>query len=200
MTGNASDATEMGIVPRVVLSLFQNIDNAKDKISYKVVVTYIEIYNELIRDLLDDSSKKTNLQIREDTSGEFFVGDVTELIVSSCAELLGIMTRGSKNRATSMTNMNDKSSRSHAVFTVSLTQQNSTKDVTLHSKLVLVDLAGSEAVKKSGAEGGQLKEAASINQSLSSLGLVINALTTKGTKHIPFRNSSLTKLLRASLG
>jgi hypothetical protein len=200
MTGNASDATEMGIVPRVVLTLFQNIDNAKDKISYKVVVTYIEIYNELIRDLLDDSSKKTNLQIREDTSGEFFVGDVTELIVSSCAELLGIMTRGSKNRATSMTNMNDKSSRSHAVFTVSLTQQNSTKDVTLHSKLVLVDLAGSEAVKKSGAEGGQLKEAASINQSLSSLGLVINALTTKGTKHIPFRNSSLTKLLRASLG
>jgi hypothetical protein len=200
MTGNASDATEMGIVPRVVLTLFQNIDNAKDKISYKVVVTYIEIYNELIRDLLDDSSKKNYLQIREDTSGEFFVGDVTELIVSSCAELLGIMTRGSKNRATSMTNMNDKSSRSHAVFTVSLTQQNSTKDVTLHSKLVLVDLAGSEAVKKSGAEGGQLKEAASINQSLSSLGLVINALTTKGTKHIPFRNSSLTKLLRASLG
>jgi kinesin family protein 5 len=199
MIGDSSTSETSGIIPRTALELFEKAKNiSRGTLSFNV--TFIEIYNETIRDLLDDKCRKSNLQIREDTSGEFFVNEVTEATIVNAKDLLKLMSRGSKNRAVGVTNMNEVSSRSHAVFTITLVQENETKDVTLISKLLLVDLAGSETIKKSGAEGGQAKEAASINQSLSTLGLVINALSNKSSKHIPYRNSALTKLLKSSLG
>lgn len=200
MTGDPSDPSLMGIIPRAASALFDKAGNFKDGIAYRFTVTFIEIYNEQIRDLLDEGGRKGSLAIREGLSGEFFVNEVAEKSISTSGELLRLMSRGNKLRSTGATNMNENSSRSHSVFTVTLVQENRTRDVTIISKLVLVDLAGSEMVKKSGAEGGQLKEAAAINVSLSALGAVINALSTKGSKHIPYRNSALTKLLRSSLG
>lgn len=200
MTGDAADVALMGIIPRAAGALFDRAYNFKDGIDYKFTVTFIEIYNEQIRDLLNEGDKKGPLVIREGVGGEFFVSEVEERSIASSDELLRLMGRGNRLRSTGATNMNEASSRSHSVFTVNLVQENSARDVTIMSKLVLVDLAGSEMVKKSGAEGGMLKEAAAINVSLSALGAVINALSTKGSKHIPFRNSALTKLLRTSLG
>ena len=200
MTGGTAGSASMGIIPRAAGALFDKADNFKDGIDYKFTVTFIEIYNEQIRDLLDESGKKGSLTIREGAGGEFFVSEVEERRIASSDELLRLMSRGNTLRSTGATNMNETSSRSHSVFTVNLVQENSSRDVTIMSKLVLVDLAGSEMVKKSGAEGDMLKEAAAINVSLSALGAVINALSTKGSKHIPYRNSSLTKLLRTSLG
>ena len=200
MTGDTTDTALMGIIPRAASALFDRAENFKDGIDYKFSVTFIEIYNEQIRNLLDEGGRKSCLMIREGTGGEFFVSEVEERKITSSGELLRLMSKGNKLRATGATNMNEASSRSHSVFTVNLVQENSSRDVTILSKLVLVDLAGSEMVKKSGAEGGMLKEAAAINVSLSALGSVINALSTKGSKHIPYRNSALTKLLRTSLG
>lgn len=203
MTADPLDNLSMGIIPRTAIEVFAKANEQRSNSQHmSFSVNFIEIYNETVVDLLDSDKTRSRkgLQIREDVFGEFFVSDVSEVSVSSSHELLELMRRGTSNRSVGSTLMNQGSSRSHSVFTLTLVQENAARDVTTISKLVLVDLAGSEVARKSGAEGGQFKEATSINLSLSTLGLVINALSTKGSKHIPYRNSSLTKLLKTSLG
>lgn len=200
MEGIIHDSNLKGIIPRSVEALFEGVGEADENIEFTFKVSYIEIYMEKIRDLLDDTRLKVNLAVREDKIKGLYVAGVTEEYVTSVPELLDIMAKGSTNRATAATGMNEGSSRSHSVFTVTVTQRNVTNNGSKSGKLVLVDLAGSETVKKTGASGQQLEEAKTINKSLSALGGVINALTDEKNTHIPYRDSKLTRLLQDSLG
>ena len=139
-------------------------------------------------------------QIREDNVKGIYIAGVTEEYTTSGMELLEVMERGSKNRAVSATNMNAGSSRSHSVFTVTVSQKHLETGSAKQSKMVLVDLAGSEKVGKTGATGDRLEEAKNINKSLSALGQVINALTDPKIQHIPYRDSKLTRMLQESIG
>eukprot|EP00299_Pterocystis_sp_00344_P015138 c7547_g1_i1.p1 GENE.c7547_g1_i1~~c7547_g1_i1.p1 ORF type:complete len:1185 (+),score=369.74 c7547_g1_i1:317-3556(+) len=166
-----------------------------------VEISMLEIYNEEIRDLLDESDKKKDkLEVRQSADGGSYVPGIVKLKAESLEHAISIMDLGRENRKTSATKMNATSSRSHMIFTAYVTVTNPvTKDVTM-SKLHLVDLAGSERVSKTGASGDQLKEAMAINKSLSALGDVIAALTSSAEKaHVPYRNSKLTFLLQDSL-
>jgi kinesin family protein 5 len=142
---------------------------------------------------------KDNLKIRELPGRGIFVEDITENYVASYDEVLDVMAAGQTNRAIGSTKMNFESSRSHSVFILTLGQLNKLNGTRKGSKLTLVDLAGSEKVQKTGAVGVTLKEAQHINKSLSALGNVINSLTTN-QKHVPYRDSKLTRLLSDSLG
>eukprot|EP00301_Raphidiophrys_heterophryoidea_P001258 c10613_g1_i1.p1 GENE.c10613_g1_i1~~c10613_g1_i1.p1 ORF type:complete len:1262 (-),score=253.11 c10613_g1_i1:1331-5116(-) len=168
----------------------------------EVEISMLEIYNEEIRDLLDESdlAKRAKLEVRQSADGGSFVAGLTKVPATSLQNALDIMDRGRESRKTSATKMNATSSRSHMVFTAHVSVTNPvTKDMTV-SKLHLVDLAGSERVSKTGASGDQLKEAMAINKSLSALGDVISALTSSSDKaHVPYRNSKLTFLLQDSL-
>lgn len=156
---------------------------------------------ERIRDLLDSfGQKKKNLQIREDPNSGIYVAGCTEAFVTNERELLKCMTDGHKSRATAATGMNEGSSRSHSVLTVTVQQRNTETDAKRDGKLVLVDLAGSEMIRKTQAAGQQLEEAKTINKSLSTLGQVINALTDEKKMHVPYRDSKLTRMLQDSLG
>lgn len=188
---------QAGIIPRITEAIFNAIEEADEAIEFTVKVSYVEIYTEKIRDLLTPS--KDNLRIRESGVG-IWIEDVTEVYVASIEEVLGIMEQGMTNRAVAATQMNADSSRSHSVFMLTLGQRNTKTGTKKGAKLFLVDLAGSEKVEKTGAAGQTLKEAQHINKSLSALGNVINALTTPGKKHIPYRDSKLTRLLSDSLG
>ena len=198
MEGNINDEHAKGIIPRAVEALFDAVGKAGESMEFTFKVTYVEIYLEKIRDLLDQKRSKVNLDIREDKVKGIFVEDVTEVSVKSCQELLQFMAAGALNRATAATGMNEGSSRSHSVFTLTVTQKDS-NSVIKSGKLVLVDLAGSEMVSKTGASGRRLQEANLINTSLSYLKSVIIALT-EGQQYIPYRNSKLTRLLQDSLG
>lgn len=140
--------------------------------------------------------------MREDILKGIYIADVIELGAPTASDLLEIMGRGSHNRATAATGMNEGSSRSHSVFTINIVKTDKATNIAKCGKLVLVDLAGSETNKKTGTTGQQLKEATMINKSLSALGNVINALTEVGNKavHIPYRDSKLTRVLQDSLG
>ena len=199
MEGEIADPELKGIIPRCVEALFNAILEADENIEFTFKVSYVEIYMEKIRDLLDNSHTKVNLNVREDKAKGIYIGDVTEVYVTSHDELLGIMAAGATNRATAATGMNEGSSRSHSVFTITVAQRNLSNSTVTTGKLVLVDLAGSETVRKSNATGQQLEEAKLINKSLSSLGNVINALTEKSS-HVPYRDSKLTRILQDSLG
>jgi kinesin family protein 5 len=129
-----------------------------------------------------------------------YIAGVTEEYVTSQEELLGIMSAGAMNRAVAATGMNEGSSRSHSVFTITISQRDVTTASTKAGKLVLVDLAGSEMVRKTNASGQQLEEAKTINKSLSALGQVIMALTDEKATHVPYRDSKLTRILQDSLG
>lgn len=196
MMGNVKSEEEKGIIPRLVNNIFEAIENSDEHIQFTVKLSYIEIYNEKIRDLLD--LRKTDLKIREQNNS-VWVEDATEHYVSSFAAVLELMAQGQSNRAIASTNMNLESSRSHSVFMLTLGQVNNETGAKKGAKLVLVDLAGSEKIRKTGAEGQTLKEAQHINKSLSALGNVINALSTSNV-HIPYRDSKLTRLLSDSLG
>jgi len=163
-------------------------------------VSYIEIYMERIRDLLDQFRTKTNLTVREDPRHGVYVAGVTEEYCTCEQELLEIMGVGAVNRATAATGMNEGSSRSHSVLMVTVHQRNLETNSSKTGKLFLVDLAGSEMVRKTHASGQQLEEAKTINKSLSTLGLVINALTEEKTQHIPYRDSKLTRVLQVRGG
>lgn len=201
MEGANIDHPELqGIIPRTATEIFNNVMAADENMEFIVKVSYIEIYMERIRDLLDPYKSKVNLQVREDAQRGIFVEGMTEMCVTSDEELLAAMRAGAANRAVAATGMNEGSSRSHSVFMVTLFQRNLENQATKAGKLYLVDLAGSEMVRKTGATGRQLEEAKTINKSLSALGMVINALTDQKVNHVPYRDSKLTRVLQESLG
>ncbi|XP_019437476.1 PREDICTED: kinesin-like protein KIN-12D isoform X1 [Lupinus angustifolius] len=197
-----------GMTPRIFEFLFARIqaeeDSRRDEnLKYNCKCSFLEIYNEQITDLLDPSC--TNLQLREDVKKGVYVENLSEFEVESVSDIIGLLIQGSANRKVAATNMNRESSRSHSVFTCVI-ESTWEKDSTTNyrfARLNLVDLAGSERQKTSGAEGERLKEAASINKSLSTLGHVIMILVDVANgrqRHVPYRDSRLTFLLQDSLG
>ena len=195
---------QRGIIPRAIEDIFEYIREEGDpETTFMVRCSYLQIYNENISDLL--KTERQNLQIREKKKGVFVEG-LSEWAVRSPSEIYALMKKGATSRATASTNMNDVSSRSHAVFIVTIEQlKHGTLDArtTKVSKLNLVDLAGSERIRITGAKGVRLEECKKINQSLSALGHVIAALTDlskKSRSHIPYRDSKLTRILEDSLG
>lgn len=204
-TYSSSDMNR-GIIQRSIEEIFNYIEQfSNSNTKFMVRAGYIQIYNEMISDLL--KSEKTNLQIREDKKKGVYVEGQSEWAVRTPSDIYALLKRGASSRATSFTMMNDVSSRSHAVFRITVEQmtivENSKSQVTQIKvgKLNLVDLAGSERIRVTGAKGKQLEESKNINKSLSALGNVIYALTdTKGRTHIPYRDSKLTRLLEDSLG
>ncbi|KAF2432969.1 kinesin-domain-containing protein [Tothia fuscella] len=205
---------EYGVIPRICRNMFERIDEMHmDKnLKCTVEVSYLEIYNERVRDLLNPSTKG-NLRVREHPSTGPYVEDLAKLAVCSFAEIESLMDEGNKARTVAATNMNETSSRSHAVFTLILTQKRhdveTNMDTEKVAKVSLVDLAGSERATSTGATGARLKEGAEINRSLSTLGRVIAALADlssqkpgakKSGKQVPYRDSVLTWLLKDSLG
>eukprot|EP00299_Pterocystis_sp_00344_P015397 c7685_g1_i2.p1 GENE.c7685_g1_i2~~c7685_g1_i2.p1 ORF type:complete len:1060 (+),score=263.76 c7685_g1_i2:48-3227(+) len=187
------------------LALFFDPRSGKRGTEVNVSVSMLEVYNEEIRDLLrEDPGRKgqiEKLSVRQSPDGGSYVPNLLKVPANSLEDALRIMDMGRKNRITSETNMNAHSSRSHMVFTAYLEVINTVTQDKTYSKLHLVDLAGSERVSKSKATGEQLKEAMGINKSLSALGDVIAALTSrnKGQGFVPYRNSTLTFLLQDSL-
>uniref|UniRef100_K3WGA2 Kinesin motor domain-containing protein n=1 Tax=Globisporangium ultimum (strain ATCC 200006 / CBS 805.95 / DAOM BR144) TaxID=431595 RepID=K3WGA2_GLOUD len=200
MEGVPGDAEYAGIIPRVMDDVFDGIQNMQADLEFLVRVSYIEIYLEKIRDLLEPSSN--NLSVRESRERGVWIAGATEVCCASADEMMGVMRRGGANRVISSTRMNNDSSRSHSVFIITIEQRNVATGSTRSGKLFLVDLAGSEKVGKTHAKGQTLKEAQHINKSLSALGSVMNALTSgaQSSAHIPYRDSKLTRLLQDSLG
>ncbi|XP_021715629.1 kinesin-like protein KIN-12E isoform X2 [Chenopodium quinoa] len=206
--GTRRHSVDCGMTPRVFEHLFSRIQKEKEarreeKYRFTCKCSFLEIYNELILDLLNPSS--TNLQIREDMKKGIHVENLTELEVTSARDVMQQLLQGAANRKVAATNMNRASSRSHSVFTCVIESTWESQGVTHHrfARLNLVDLAGSERQKSSGAEGDRLKEATNINKSLSTLGLVImNLVSISNGKshHVPYRDSKLTFLLQDSLG
>ncbi|KAK5555705.1 hypothetical protein LTR46_006146 [Exophiala xenobiotica] len=200
---------EAGVIPRICREMFERINGAQSdpNLTCTVEVSYLEIYNERVRDLLNPATKG-NLRVREHPSTGPYVEDLAKLAVRSFKEIENLMDEGNKARTVAATNMNETSSRSHAVFTLTLTQKRhdveTSMDTEKVAKISLVDLAGSERATSTGATGARLKEGAEINRSLSTLGRVIAALADlssgkKGLK-VPYRDSVLTWLLKDSLG
>ena len=186
-----------GIIPRAVFQIFDILKEfTRNGTKWKLTLSYIEIYNEKIKCLL---SKKDGLKIREDPHDGFIIPEKETIDCKNPTNIFEGIKLANKNRATGATNQNEHSSRSHAILQLQLIY-NSIDGQVRKSFLSLVDLAGSERIAKTGAEGQRLKEAQKINQSLTTLGMVIMALTTPGTKHVPFRNSKLTLILKDSLG
>ena len=195
-----------GIIQRTIQDIFNFIETTSDENTKFIIrCSFLQIYNENISDLL--KSDKKNLQIREDKKKGIYVDLLSEWAVRSPLDLYALLRRGGGARTTSATYMNDVSSRSHAVFQITVEQM--TTDMELKDnkaqikvgKLNLVDLAGSERIRITGTRGQQLEESKKINKSLLCLGNVINALTDKkGKNYIPYRDSKLTRLLQDSLG
>ncbi|NXV22824.1 KIF1B protein, partial [Cepphus grylle] len=209
---------QQGIIPQLCEDLFSRInETTNDNMSYSVEVSYMEIYCERVRDLLNPKNKG-NLRVREHPLMGPYVEDLSKLAVTSYNDIQDLMDSGNKARTVAATNMNETSSRSHAVFNIIFTQKrhDAETDITTEkvSKISLVDLAGSERADSTGAKGTRLKEGANINKSLTTLGKVISALAEmpfpllsipqnkkkKKTDFIPYRDSVLTWLLRENLG
>nr|VDC68329.1 unnamed protein product [Brassica rapa] len=227
-TGCGDNSTQTGIVPQVMNALFTKIETLKDHIEFQIHVSFIEIHKEEVQDLLDPSTinksdtkvahvpGKPPIQIRESSNGVITLAGSTEVSVSTLKEMAACLDQGSVSRATGSTNMNNQSSRSHAIFTISVEQMRkvnnntdssengSLKEEYLCAKLHLVDLAGSERAKRTGSDGMRFKEGVHINKGLLALGNVISALgdekKRKDGAHVPYRDSKLTRLLQDSLG
>ncbi|XP_056451420.1 kinesin family member 4 isoform X3 [Gadus chalcogrammus] len=200
-TSAQEDQPCVGVIPRVIQRIFQEKD--KGSCDFTLTVSYLEIYNEDILDLLCPSKDKPAISIREDPKEGIKIVGLTERVVRSAQEMVACLELGNSSRTVGSTAMNAESSRSHAIFTITLEQRRSKdKSDSMVSKLHLVDLAGSERQKKTKAEGDRLKEGISINRGLLALGNVISALgeeSKKGT-HVPYRDSKVTRLLQDSLG
>lgn len=214
--------TQPGLIPRTCEDLFQRIESSvSPHISYTVRVSYFEVYNEHVRDLLSPPRSSSDnhpyyLKIRESPTEGPYIKDLTDLPVKNYHELLRYMHLGDSNRTTASTKMNDTSSRSHAVFTIMLKQihHELSTDATTErlARIRLVDLAGSERAKSTEATGARLREGSNINKSLTTLGRVIAALAdprhgrihngskTRSKDVVPYRDSILTWLLKDSLG
>ncbi|XP_076191165.1 kinesin-like protein KIF16B isoform X1 [Aptenodytes patagonicus] len=213
MMGNAGDA---GLIPRICEGLFSKISEKtkRNEVSFRTEVSYLEIYNERVRDLLRRKSSKTNnLRIREHPKEGPYVEDLSKHLVQNYTDVEELMDAGNINRTTAATGMNDVSSRSHAIFTINFTQAKFDSEMPCEtvSKIHLVDLAGSERADATGATGVRLKEGGNINKSLVTLGNVISALadlsqdatnplSKKKQVFVPYRDSVLTWLLKDSLG
>ncbi|XP_022775163.1 kinesin-like protein KIN-4A isoform X1 [Durio zibethinus] len=229
------DGCETGLIPQVMNALFKKIETLKHQTEFQLHVSFIEILKEEVRDLLDSEpvSKsvtpngnavkvtvpgRTLIQIRESPSGVITLAGSNEVAVSTLQEMATCLEQGSISRATGITNMNNQSSRSHAIFTITLEQMRKIQSVSavnetpdedmgeeyLSAKLHLVDLAGSERAKRTGSDGLRLKEGIHINRGLLALGNVISALGDEKKRkegvHVPYRDSKLTRLLQDSLG
>jgi ankyrin repeat protein len=187
-----------GVTPRAIRHLFAGLAASPLQSDWTVSVTFLEIYLEKIRDLLDPS--RTNLQVFENPEGGIHVPAASEVLVSNAHEALELLQEGISNRVLGSNRMNRASSRSHSIFMVHLAQKSVADGAVVTSCLYLVDLAGSEKVTKTEAEGLQLDEAKKINTSLLALGNVVNALTSGRSGHVPYRDSKLTRVLQESLG
>ncbi|KAK1935040.1 Kinesin-related protein 3 [Phytophthora citrophthora] len=189
-----------GLIPRAMAAIFEEIARI-DPAEYDVSLTasFVEIYQEKLRDLLLPNSSRI-LRLREDKERNVRIEGASEITVSSVATGMAILSRGNGQRSTGSTLMNADSSRSHSVLILTLTKKHLTSGTKLRGKMSIVDLAGSEKVQKTAAAGVRMEEAKHINRSLSALGNVINALTDEKAKHIPYRDSKLTRLLQTSLG
>ncbi|XP_059634210.1 kinesin-like protein KIN-4A isoform X2 [Cornus florida] len=229
------DGSPTGLIPQVMSALFSKIESSKHQTEFQLHVSFIEILKEEVRDLLDptcvNKSETTNghtgkvtvpgkppIQIRETSNGVITLAGSTEVNVRTLKEMAGYLEQGSLSRATGSTNMNNQSSRSHAIFTITLEQMrklnpafpcdgNLNESMTeeyLCAKLHLVDLAGSERAKRTGSDGLRFKEGVHINKGLLALGNVISALGDEKKRkeglHVPYRDSKLTRLLQDSLG
>uniref|UniRef100_A0A8C2DKT0 Kinesin-like protein n=1 Tax=Cyprinus carpio TaxID=7962 RepID=A0A8C2DKT0_CYPCA len=201
-TSDQENKSTVGVIPRVIRRIFQEKSRCAD-CELLLAVSYLEIYNEEILDLLYTSKDKPIISIREDPKDGIKIVGLTEKEVFNAHEMVGCLELGNSARTVGSTAMNAASSRSHAIFTISLEQRRKgDKSDVMVSKLHLVDLAGSERQKKTKAEGDRLKEGISINRGLLCLGNVISALgdeSKKGT-FVPYRDSKLTRLLQDSLG
>lgn len=236
MGTSMKDGYQTGIIPLVMNALFSKIETLKHETEFQLHVSFIEILKEEVRDLLDSSTSlnkldspggnsgkfnvpgKPPIQIRETSNGVITLAGSTETSVTTLKEMAACLEQGSLNRATGSTNMNNQSSRSHAIFTITLEQMRKLNPVvsgdgspieTVHedylcAKLHLVDLAGSERAKRTGSDGMRFKEGVHINKGLLALGNVISALgdekKRKEGNHVPYRDSKLTRLLQDSLG
>ncbi|XP_061422095.1 kinesin-like protein KIF17 isoform X2 [Lethenteron reissneri] len=201
MQGVSEPSAQRGVIPRAFEHIFESIQCAENT-KFLFRASYLEIYNEEIRDLLGKDTKQ-RLELKEHPERGVYVRDLSMHTVHSVAECERIMQAGWSNRATGATLMNKDSSRSHSIFSIHLemcTTDDQGEDHIRAGKLNLVDLAGSERQSKTGAQGDRLKEATKINLSLSALGNVISALVDGRSKHVPYRDSKLTRLLQDSLG
>lgn len=204
--GELSD--KAGIIPRLIMKLFDVLEEAGD--DYIVKCSFVELYNEELKDLLtDDMNKKLRIFDQKNepvtsmagNKSAIHIQNLQEVVLQDAPHGLKTLQKGLKLRQVAATKMNDVSSRSHTIFTLNLFKQNKdTGDLFRLSKMNLVDLAGSENISRSGALNQRAKEAGSINQSLLTLGRVINLLVEKNNQHIPYRESKLTRLLQDSLG
>eukprot|EP00792_Barthelona_sp_PAP020_P008498 TRINITY_DN3224_c0_g2_i2.p1 TRINITY_DN3224_c0_g2~~TRINITY_DN3224_c0_g2_i2.p1 ORF type:complete len:755 (+),score=237.05 TRINITY_DN3224_c0_g2_i2:40-2304(+) len=203
MTGDPKDPTLRGITPNAFEHIFSHIAlQSSDNKKFLVSVSYLEIYNEQVNDLLD--SKNKNLKVRQNEDKIFYVEGLSKEVCNSVESISEVLDRGSENRAVGSTNMNEKSSRSHSIFMITV-ETCETDDTGIDhikvGKLNLVDLAGSERIKKTGAENDRRNEGININLSLMVLSNVISALiSTKKNVVVPYRESKLTQLLQDSLG
>uniref|UniRef100_A0A8C8JDM0 Kinesin family member 13Ba n=1 Tax=Oncorhynchus tshawytscha TaxID=74940 RepID=A0A8C8JDM0_ONCTS len=215
-TGSGKSYTMMGsvdspgLIPRLCSSLFdRTLLEQREGEGFTIEVSYMEIYNEKVRDLLDPKGSRQALRVREHKVLGPYVDGLSRLAVANYKDIESLMSEGNKSRTVAATNMNEESSRSHAVFNIILTHtlkdlQSGTSGEKV-SKLSLVDLAGSERAAKTGATGERMKEGSNINKSLTTLGLVISALAEQGcgknkTKFVPYRDSVLTWLLKEGGG
>lgn len=201
MQGVSNDPERRGVIPNSFQHIFTQISRTQNQ-KYLVRSSYLEIYQEEIRDLLcKDNNRKLELKENPDTG--VYVKDLSSVVTKNATEIEHVMNIGNQSRSVGFTNMNERSSRSHAIFVITVECSEIGPDGEDHirvGKLNMVDLAGSERQSKTGAKGKRLKEAAKINLSLSALGNVISALVDGKSTHVPYRDSKLTRLLQDSLG
>lgn len=201
MEGIRSVPELRGIIPNAFDHIFSYIKQAGASTQFLVRASYLEIYNEEIRDLLNIKAGKLDIKEKPDTG--VYVKDLSTFVIKDVEEMDKLMSIGNKNRSVGYTEMNATSSRSHSIFSITVEAsevlENGENRIRA-GKLHLVDLAGSERQSKTGAAGERLKEATKINLSLSALGNVISALVDGKSSHIPYRDSKLTRLLQDSLG
>lgn len=200
INGVPKDPVLKGIMPRSFESIFKEIEMDSSK-EFLVRASYLEIYNEEIKDLLFKNGQK-KLELKDKDTG-VYVKDLSTFVVKTAQDLMDVFNEGNLNRHVGATNMNEHSSRSHSVFQITVESSYVKEDGKAHikvGKLNIVDLAGSERQSKTGATGDRLKEATKINLSLSTLCHVISSLTDPKCTYIPYRDSKLTRILQDSLG
>ncbi|KAM9355201.1 kinesin-like protein KIF3C [Pholidichthys leucotaenia] len=204
MQGAWRDPEKRGVIPNAFDHIFTHISRSQSDKQYLVQASYLEIYREEIRDLLDPNHANARaLELRESPDTGVYVQNLTSCVCKSIKEIEEVMNVGNQARAVGATDMNEHSSRSHALFLITVECSQPGPDGRKHIRvghLNLVDLAGSERQAKTGVHGERLKEAAKINLSLSALGNVISALADGRSSHVPYRDSKLTRLLQDSLG
>ncbi len=204
MQGAWLDPEKRGVIPNAFDHIFTHISRSQSDKQYLVRASYLEIYLEEVRDLLDPNHGNARaLELRENPDSGVYVRDLTSCVCKSIKEIEEVMNVGNQARAVGATDMNEHSSRSHALFLITVECSQPGPDGRKHirvGRLNLVDLAGSERQAKTGVQGERLKEAAKINLSLSALGNVISALADGRSGHVPYRDSKLTRLLQDSLG